>query len=48
MNGHVTKEGITLDLEAMRRVGLGGVINFDAGTGIRRGPSSTWAPSGSR
>jgi hypothetical protein len=24
MNGHVTREGITLDLEAMKRVGLGG------------------------
>ncbi len=25
MNGNVTKEGITLDLEAMKRVGIGGV-----------------------
>jgi hypothetical protein len=38
MNGHVTKEGITLDLEAMKRAGIGGFINFDAGTGIPKGP----------
>ncbi|HZY78764.1 MAG TPA: glycosyl hydrolase, partial [Cyclobacteriaceae bacterium] len=38
MNGNVTKEGITLDLESMARVGIGGVQNFDAGTGIPKGP----------
>ena len=38
MNGNVTKEGITLDLEAMKRVGIGGVLNFDVGTGIPKGP----------
>src|SRR6187549_2952032 len=38
MNGNVTKEGITFDLEAMKRVGIGGVLNFDAGTGIPKGP----------
>lgn len=38
MNGNVTKEGITLDLEAMQRIGVGGVQNFDAGTGIPKGP----------
>lgn len=30
MNGNVTKDGITKDLEWMKRVGLGGVQNFDA------------------
>ena len=30
MNGNITKEGITLDLEWMHRVGLGGFQNFDA------------------
>ena len=30
MNGNITKEGIKLDLEWMRRVGLGGFQNFDA------------------
>ncbi|HZX75056.1 MAG TPA: glycosyl hydrolase, partial [Cyclobacteriaceae bacterium] len=38
MNGNVTKEGITLDLEAMKRVGVGGFQNFDAGTLIPKGP----------
>jgi hypothetical protein len=46
MNGNVTKAGITLDLEAMARVGIGGFQNFDAGTGIPKGPvvylSSEW------
>src|SRR5689334_12143559 len=30
MNGNVTKEGIRLDLEWMKRVGIGGLQNFDA------------------
>ena len=38
MNGNVTQEGITLDLEAMKQVGIGGVFNFDVGTGIPKGP----------
>ncbi len=38
MNGNVSKEGITLDLEAMKEVGIGGVFNFDVGTGIPKGP----------
>ena len=44
MNGNVTKEGITLDLEAMQRVGLGGFQNFDAGTGIPEGPVKYLSP----
>ena len=38
MNGNVTRKGITLDLEAMKKVGIGGVFNFDVGTGIPKGP----------
>ena len=38
MNGNVTKEGITADLEAMRAVGLGGVQVFDAGLPLPAGP----------
>ena len=38
MNGNVTKEGITLDLEAMKKVGVGGIFNFDVGTDIPKGP----------
>jgi hypothetical protein len=30
MNGNITKEGIRLDLEWMKRIGLGGFQNFDA------------------
>jgi hypothetical protein len=30
MNGNITKDGIRADLEWMKRVGLGGVQNFDA------------------
>ena len=30
MNGNITKEGIKLDLEWMKRVGVGGFQNFDA------------------
>ena len=38
MNGNVTKEGITADLEAMQRVGIGGAQIFNAGEGIPAGP----------
>jgi hypothetical protein len=38
VNGNVSKEGITLDLEAMKRVGISGFFNFDVGTGIPKGP----------
>jgi hypothetical protein len=38
MNGNVTAEGITLDLEAMKRVGIGGFQIFQVGTGIPKGP----------
>ncbi|MFY7834757.1 MAG: glycosyl hydrolase [Novosphingobium sp.] len=31
MNGNVTKDGITKDLAWMKRVGIGGLQNFDAG-----------------
>ena len=30
MNGNISKEGIKLDLEWMKRVGIGGFQNFDA------------------
>jgi hypothetical protein len=38
MNGNITKEGITADLEAMARVGVGGAQIFNAGEGIPHGP----------
>ncbi|HWU72535.1 MAG TPA: glycosyl hydrolase, partial [Sphingomonas sp.] len=44
MNGNVTAEGITLDLEALARVGVGGVHMFDVGCGIPQGPAKTLSP----
>src|SRR5262245_61615842 len=38
MNGNVTADGITRDLEAMKRVGIAGFQIFDVGTGIPKGP----------
>ena len=38
MNGNVSKEGITADLEAMKEMGIGGASVFDAGCGVPRGP----------
>jgi uncharacterized protein YfaT (DUF1175 family) len=34
LNGDVTKEGITADLEWMKRVGIGGMQMFDASLGV--------------
>lgn len=36
--GHVSKEGITRDLEAMKRVGIGGVQNFHVNIDTPEGP----------
>ncbi len=44
MDGNVTKEGITADLEAMRRVGLGGVHIFNIGYQIPAGPIKYMTP----
>lgn len=37
MNGNITKDGITADLETMKKIGIGGVINFNSAVGIPRG-----------
>ncbi|HWB83515.1 MAG TPA: glycosyl hydrolase [Bryobacteraceae bacterium] len=44
MNGNVSREGITLDLEAMKRVGIGGVFMFDGGTYLPKGPVGYLSP----
>lgn len=44
MNGNITKEGITKDLEAMHRVGIGGVFNLEGGTGIPKGAVTYLSP----
>ena len=41
LGGNVSKEGITADLEAMKRVGLGGADIFDINCGIPSGPVAT-------
>ena len=44
MNGNVTKEGITADLEAMQRVGIGGAQIFNVDCGIPAGPVKLLSP----
>ncbi len=38
MDGNMTREGLTADLEAMRAAGIGGAIFLEVGIGIPRGP----------
>jgi hypothetical protein len=38
LNGNVTSNGITADLEAMKRVGLGGLLLMDVDQGTPKGP----------
>lgn len=46
MDGNVSREGITVDLESMRRVGIGGMVLMEVDVGVPRGPvkfmSSEW------
>lgn len=44
MNGNVSREGITLDLDAMKRVGIGGVFMFDGGAYLPAGPVDYLSP----
>jgi hypothetical protein len=44
MNGNVTREGITADLEAMKRVGIGGAQIFNVDCGIPAGPAKFMSP----
>src|SRR5258708_19930090 len=44
MNGNVTMEGITADLEGMKGVGLGGGEIFNADSGIPAGPVKFMSP----
>ncbi|HXG33954.1 MAG TPA: glycosyl hydrolase [Bryobacteraceae bacterium] len=45
MNGNVSREGITLDLEAMKRAGIGGVQLFQVSSGIPKGPVPYGTPA---
>ena len=38
LSGNLTKEGITADLEAMQRVGIGGVLYMEVDQGAAEGP----------
>lgn len=46
MNGNITKEGLTADLEYMKRAGYGAAMMFNTAVGIPRGPvdynTPTW------
>lgn len=44
MNGNVTRAGITADLEAMKRIGLGGAQIFNVSEGIPEGPIDVMSP----
>jgi len=44
LNGNVTSNGITADLEAMQRVGIGGVIIMDVDQGVPQGPIAFASP----
>ncbi len=39
LNGNITSNGITADLEAMKRVGLGGVLIMEVDQGAPKGPA---------
>jgi hypothetical protein len=45
MNGNISKAGITADLEAMQRVGVGGAQIFNAECGIPAGPVRFMTPA---
>jgi len=44
MDGNLTREGITADLEAMRQAGIGGVIIMEVNVGIPRGDVEFMSP----
>jgi hypothetical protein len=45
LNGNVTRAGITADLEAMRRVGIGGVLIMSVDQGAPAGPLAFGSPA---
>ena len=44
LDGNVTKEGITADLEAMKRTGIGGTLIMDGSLGNPQGPARFLSP----
>ncbi len=45
LNGNISSNGITTDLEAMRRVGIGGVLIMEVDQGAPVGPADFMGPS---
>src|SRR6266700_7621927 len=45
LNGNITSNGITADLEAMRRVGIGGVVIMEVDQGAPKGPVAFGSPA---
>ncbi|HEY5915358.1 MAG TPA: glycosyl hydrolase [Verrucomicrobiae bacterium] len=44
LNGNITSNGITADLEAMQRVGIGGVLIMEVDQGTPKGPAGFGTP----
>jgi len=44
LSGNLTKEGMTADLEAMRRAGIGGVLYMEVDQGAPKGPADFAGP----
>jgi hypothetical protein len=44
LDGNISSNGITLDLEAMKRVGVGGVLYMETDQGAPRGPAKFAGP----
>ncbi len=44
MDGNLTREGMTADLEAMKKAGIGGAIYLEVDIGIPRGPVKFMSP----
>lgn len=44
MDGNLTREGITADLEAMKQAGIGGAIYMEVGVGVKPGPVEFMSP----
>jgi hypothetical protein len=44
MDGNLSREGITADLEAMKRAGIGGMIIMEVNVGIPQGPVKFMSP----
>ena len=44
LNGNISREGITADLKAMKRVGIGGVLIMEVDQGTPKGPAAFGKP----